>query len=711
MLDVALASGIGLVFSSVINGAGGEYGRRLASQAGALASLTRGRETRHPTTRAELEELLSELLPRVPESGPLHDAWAALVQALPPDAAVLRGRAELPPTAYGFTDREKVLRALTKEANRSTPSEPGVAVLYGARGVGTSATALCWGRRNESRFPDGRFYVDLRGVGGGERGPTPDVVLRKVLCAMGVARERLPSTEEGLAELYQRLLRDRKALVLVDHASSAAQVRPLVPTSPKVFLVVTASAPVFAMTGLGKLVEVPPMRDGDARRMLARLTATDVVADNEHRLPTLLEQCAGNVYALTLLASRLVREASEPEPSQEPPMADPVREAVLRTSARLPSATARLCRLTALAGWHSFGARMSARAADVPVVEAEEMLGAAESARLVERTAQGYRFRPGVREVLAEAAGAQDGGPACSTAVARMLEELLDRARYAAHAALPESWRVEEPPGASGHPDQDPGAGVAMLLEELDNLLRAVFLADEYGHVDQALSFARALWPLQLKAGRCAEVLPALRRAVELADSKHPGTRASAALHFQVSHCLGEQQRYEEADAAAVRALEAERAAGHPRGQASCVEQRGLLRLGSGRRSEAWQYLEEAKQIYLRIAPGEEGSRDVPRALALIDRHQGRALRVSQPAQARLLLERALEFFAPSSRDGEAYNRARVLTDLAETLLDLDEQARAERLITEAEELLRPQLAGPHLDYLAALRTRCQGAS
>ncbi|CAM5594660.1 hypothetical protein SANTM175S_02607 [Streptomyces antimycoticus] len=55
--------------------------------------------------------------------------------------------------------------------------------------------------------------------------------------------------------LYRRLLAGRRALVVIDHASSAAQVRALVPATPDVFLLVVASGPALALEA--ERIEVP----------------------------------------------------------------------------------------------------------------------------------------------------------------------------------------------------------------------------------------------------------------------------------------------------------------------------------------------------------------------------------------------------------------------------------------------------------------------
>ncbi|MEU4090748.1 tetratricopeptide repeat protein, partial [Streptomyces aureus] len=120
----------------------------------------------------------------------------------------------------------------------------------------------------------------------------------------------------------------------------------------------------------------------------------------------------------------------------------------------------------------------------------------------------------------------------------------------------------------------------------------------------------------------------------------------------------------------------------------------------------------EAESVYRRIGPGEEGASDLPRALALVQRHQGRALRgMGRLDESRRRLERAVDFFAGHTGTlPEAYNRARALTDLAEVLHEAGDDTAALATINEAEAFL-PSSATPHRAYLAGLRRRCEAAT
>ncbi|MWA14556.1 ATP-binding protein [Streptomyces sp. BA2] len=711
MLEVVALSALTAFLTAAGNGAAGEMGKQLLLSTGALARRTMGRETPMPAGPEGWQTLAAQMHPRLGRDPQRADEWALLVRSLPEQAVALSGTGGLPPASRDFTNRQRTLRQLKREATRPAAGRPRVALLHGPPGIGTTAVALHLGAAHYAQFPDGRFYVDLRDASTGN-GPEPATVLLRLLRQMGVAPERIPVTTAGREQLYRQVTDGRRALVVVDHATSAAQVRRLIPATPDVFLLVVVSGRPFVLEA--ERVAVPPLSDRYAVQMVRKVAGPEKAARAKARMPQLLEHCAGNAFALKAEAMRLLTDEADPAPDADPapePRADgpgghPVRAAAQHACDRLPPETARLVRLTALGGWPSVDDRLAAAAAGVAPEEAARMLAEAADVQLLELAAdERYRFRPEVRRYLADTAGPEHGIPECSAAVERALDALLNRALHAAHAALPQSWRTEPAP-RDGEAYRDEAQGVAVLAAEVANVVRAVSVAQEYQHITTALRLARALWPLQLKAGHWDEVLPALRVAARCADAHHPRSRMAAALHFQLGHCLGELERWEEAENAAHAAVESERAAGHVRGEASAVELLGLLSLYQWRYEAAYERFAEAERVYRRITSGQEGAQDVARALALAERHQGRALRgMGRTAESRRLLEAAADFFR---EQGERYNQARALTDLAETLHDAGERSEALTKITEAEALLTPA-AAPHLRYLAGLRLRCEG--
>ncbi|WP_282695979.1 tetratricopeptide repeat protein [Streptomyces sp. CC208A] len=708
MLEVVALSALTTFLLGVGNGVAGEIGKNLTLSAGALVRRTLGRETPLPAGAEERRELAGRVHARLGRDPRRAGEWALMLEGVP-DETVEPSQGAMPPAPWAFTNQAKALKELLREADRPWEGRPRVALLSGPAGSGSTSVALRLGAEARDRFPDGRYYVDLRDTSG-ETGPEPAGVLLRLLREMDVDPDRIPATEAGRERLYRKLTAGRRALVVIDHTTSLAQVRGLVPSTPDVLLVVVVSGPPLLLEA--ERVAVPPLSDRHAKQLVRKVAGPEHATRVKARLPGVLDRCRGNAFALHAEARLLARDEPEPEAGTGAWRDHPVRTAAHLASLRLGPEAVRLCRLTALGGWPSVSAALAAAAADVHEATAARLLDEAVDVGLLEPLPDlRYRFRPEIRRQLAETATAEYGLGACAAAVDRVLEALLGQVLPASRAALPESWRTELPEEYRDRAGEVTD-GIAVLAAEVANVARAVVVAEEHRRTGTALWLARALWPLQLKAGYWDEVLPALRSAARCAEESRADERTAAALHFQLAHCLGEMGRWEQAGRAARAAVTYERAAGHPRGEASAVELLGLLSLNRWSYEEAYERFTEAESVYRRIETGQEGAADLPRALALIERHQGRALRgMGRLDEARRCLENAVDFFA--GRTGappEAYNQARALTDLAEALHDGGDDTAALARIAEAETLL-PASAAPHRAYLAGLRRRCEAAS
>ncbi|MFF7648251.1 hypothetical protein ACFZCY_00030 [Streptomyces sp. NPDC007983] len=80
----------------------------------------------------------------------------------------------------------------------------------------------------KARFPDGQLYVNLRGYDPGEP-VTAQEALHRFLTGLGVPANAVPVNTESAAALFRSLPADRRILIVLDNAATAAQVRPLLP--------------------------------------------------------------------------------------------------------------------------------------------------------------------------------------------------------------------------------------------------------------------------------------------------------------------------------------------------------------------------------------------------------------------------------------------------------------------------------------------------
>ncbi|MET9508610.1 tetratricopeptide repeat protein [Streptomyces flavidovirens] len=709
MLDPMSLAAITAVLGAVGSGMANEAGKRAWESAGGLVRRIAGRDVAAPTSGVEREAVARVVFEGVHRDPQLALRWEAFTQGMPSTRGA-SGRPQLPPSVRFFTDRREAMKLLDEEASRPADGRPRVALLHGAEAMGTSTLAVHWGNKEAQRYPDGQLYVDLHGESS-STALDAFSALRRLLRQLGVPEEEIPPSAEGRIEHFRRLVSGRQLLVVVDHAHSAAQLRPLITAAPGLFTLVVSRHPLPGLDALR--IPVGPLADKDARRLLTEIAGKPAVAAARAVLPPLLARCGGSPYALRAAALRLSQPLLAPHVREESAMHEdePVRTAVEDAYRSLDADVARVYRLVSLRAWPAITPAAAAHAAQADERDAARILAELADRQLLEHTDDGrFRYRPAVRRHAEQAAVRDDGIPACAGAVSRVVDGYLSLALSAARGALPESWRVPPlpvPPDPRDYTDR--GQALSVLAAESGNIVEAMRAAEEFGNHDTVMALGQALWPLQLKAGHHDELLPALRLASSTAAAHQPGSRAAGALKAQLAHTLTELQRYEEAEALALAAAADERAAGHLRGHASSVEFLGLLRLRQWRFAEAYACFDEAGEIYDGIGPDDEGAADLPRARALLERHRGRALRgMGRHQEAREHLEGALRFFRER---GEAYNTARVLTDLAETCLDAQDHAAALPLVEEAIAKLAGERAEYHLAYLRAMRERCLSRS
>ncbi len=106
-------------------------------------------------------------------------------------------------------------------------------------GIGKTALILHWAHRARERFPNGQLYADLRGYSADTQAK-PSEVLARFLRACEVPADRVPLDADEAEAAYRSLLADRRMLVVLDNASCASQVRPLLPGGRNCAVAVTS---------------------------------------------------------------------------------------------------------------------------------------------------------------------------------------------------------------------------------------------------------------------------------------------------------------------------------------------------------------------------------------------------------------------------------------------------------------------------------------
>jgi DNA-binding SARP family transcriptional activator/tetratricopeptide (TPR) repeat protein len=311
---------------------------------------------------------------------------------------------QLPAALTDFVGRSRELAEIRRVATAGT----GVAVvaIAGLPGVGKTSLAVRAAHELRDRFGGPALYLDL----GGEANPVPPgEALARLLRALGVPDLRIPADPSERAGLLRAILSGRAAVLVLDNAASAAQVRPLIPGDRAVVLV-TSRRTLVDLDGAHRL-QLRQMATPEAVALLGNVIGHDRVAGDPAAAAELVGHCGGLPLAVRIVAAQLV---SRPQWSLRQAAGwlarlttrldhltrsdRSVRAVFAATYQPLPDAARRLLRGLALHDLVDAPAWMAAAILDSGAAVGEEALAALVEANLVEvhRTdaADRYRYRP-----------------------------------------------------------------------------------------------------------------------------------------------------------------------------------------------------------------------------------------------------------------------------------------------------------------------------
>ncbi|MGX1372437.1 tetratricopeptide (TPR) repeat protein [Streptomyces canus] len=561
----------------------------------------------------------------------------------PPAGAPRPPRNDLPRDVPDFTGRAAQLAAVLDGVAGSR-----VIALDGMAGVGKTCLAVHAAHRLAADYPDAQLYLDLHGFTEGRRPLDPDRALRTLLAALDVPSEKVPQDGgvEELAACWRSELAHRRAVVVLDNAADADQVRPLLPgAGPSVALITSRNR----LLGLD---EVPPvsldvLTEQESAELLAR--ASGETDSREGRLARdpgataeVLRLCGRLPLALRLAAARLRHRPGWTVGILVERMAEGASEfdtAFAMSVRQLDRAKARLFRLLGLLPGSSFDEYVAAALSDVPLRSARAMLEDLLDAHLVQQPAAGrYRLHDLVHQHARRASMEQDSPADRDRAQLRVLDYYV-HAAAAADAAMPflslsREATVDRPP--TELPEfHDKIAALIWFGTEYLNLLAAFEAAEEAGadrHMCELPRFMRTYF-----ARRCGTTMlnglfeRSLAAAQRLAD---PLQLAEA--HSDLGFARYNAGRTAEASAAYEAAAALVLRAQDVRAEAELTMRRGYLRWDEG-------YVEEPLELF-RLAGKLYADADCPMGTAHATAYEAWALlQLGHRDEAARLARTALE--------------------------------------------------------------------
>ncbi|WP_113698213.1 ATP-binding protein [Amycolatopsis albispora] len=506
--------------------------RALAKQAGLSSSSLSRYLTGRLVPPWEAVVALCRAVGRDPR--PLRPIWAEAAKA---GAAPPPRRNDLPADLIDFTGREAEY-ARVEELLRTA----GAVAIDGMPGVGKTSLAVHVGHRLAAAYPDGGLYLDLRGFTPGEQPLDAQTALGRLLGALEISQP--PAGTDERAALWRSELSRRRALVVLDNAVDAEQVRPLLPGAGQSAVLITSRSRLVSLDGVPP-VSLAPLADDDAAHLFGR--AAGVALAEEEAVGQVLSQCGGLPLALRMAGARLRHRPGWTVAV----LAERLREGAGRFDAvfgmsleQLDAEQRRVFRLLGVLPGADFDEAAVVALTGLPRGRVEAALEELVDAHLVQEPSPGrYRMHDLLRRYAADLAAEEE--PQADAAVRRVLEHYLAEA-IAHDRVLPSPRRPQPSHG-------DPAKAMAWFDLEYVNLIAAFDAAVRLG-VD--------------------EVVAELPQAMHVWFFRHRGT--------------GDQTRLLDAAAAAAGRL------GRDRERASLLSDLGFAHAAAGRLTEALAAYEEA---------------------------------------------------------------------------------------------------------------------
>ncbi|MER6526364.1 tetratricopeptide repeat protein [Streptomyces sp. NPDC001508] len=444
-----------------------------------------------------------------------------------------------------------------------------ISTITGPAGVGKTALAVHLAHEAADRFPDGQFYVDLRGFDPAAPPTRPQDALRGFLEALGVPAAHAPEGLDAQAALYRSLSAGRRLLVLLDNARDAAQVRPLLPGTPGCLVLVTSrnrlgglvSADGAHPVALGTLTPAEArsalaLRIG-AARVAAEPRATDEIVRLTARLPLALAVVAARAadrptFPLATLAEQLRAAHGGLEAFRDADPAIDVRAVFSWSYDALGPSAARMFRLLSLHPGPEVTLHAGAALTGEPVSRARALLAELADARLVtERTPGRYACHDLLRAYATELVRATESEDERRASLRRMLDHLLHTAHTAALLFDPPTAVITPvPPAEPSTPPQplaDEATALAWLTGERAVLLGAFRQAVDLELDAHVWQFAWCLERFHERFGHWPEYL-ALQRAALEAARRLAAPVALAQAHLGLGRACMLLRRYTEAE-------------------------------------------------------------------------------------------------------------------------------------------------------------------
>lgn len=606
--------------------------------------------------------------------------------------------AQLPLAPRSFAGRDGELGEL--RTLRATHRERSLlVVLTGPAGVGKTSLALRWLHEFRAEYPDGQLFTDL---GGAQPTPvTPTEVLDWFLVSTGVAAKRVPVEQVRREALYRSVTANRRLVVLLDNAVSAAQVRPLLPTGVPSVIVVTSR---YRMSGLAldgaRWIDVAPLDDDGSLLVLREMIGGRRVADEADAAQEIAGLCGGMPLALSVLGARLATRPRRSLGRQLAELRDEQRLPALPFAGEVSVGTVldaayevldedaeHLYRRCAFHPGREFGVEVAAAAAGWSRSRTESTMDELVEANFVAEIGDSrFTYHDLLRLHARHRFAVEDGTQQEPVLVRRMIDWYLRRMVSADLTIHPLRLRLGP---CYANPEHEPAFAdardaLSWLEIERANVRAVVDAAWRHHWYGLVWQLCEALWGFFLHTRHYGDWIEMHRVGIAGAQ-RCADRRAEARMRSQLGYAYAKLRRFDESATENTRALRLAEAEQDEPGRATALSQLGRVARGTGDLRAALRYYRDARDVQQSL-----GQR---RNVALCRRRVGDVL--SQLGEHAAAAEELRAAAAEMAGCGDRNQHARTLMFLGAAYLRVDRADLADQALGEALAIVR-DLGSPY---------------
>ncbi|WP_246001916.1 ATP-binding protein [Allorhizocola rhizosphaerae] len=528
-------------------------------------------------------------------------------------AAQVRVQDTLPPDLAVFTGRTPELDQLRQALHHTQHDGEAVVIsaIEGMAGVGKTQLAVHAGHLlARERQLDRVLFVNLRGFHPDPTQPPADpaAVLDGFLRLLGVPGQQIPHDLAARTAAYRRRLAGTHALVVLDNAADAEQVRPLLAGTPGSLTLVTSRRSLTDLQPATRL-SVDVFTPEEAIDFLTRAVPEVAVGADPHAAARIADRCGYLPLALSLVAGHvrstpgwtLTDHADRLDECHHHRRLDSGVQLALDLSyQRLPTDRQRLLRLVALHPGQDFDVYAAAALTAADLTTTGDRLHDLCSDHLLQQAAPGrYSFHDLVRAYAMDRAVDQDRPPERRAALTGLFDFYLATAATAMDVVYPHERqrRATVQPARTATPElSEKDRADRWLDAELANLLAAAQHAAAHGWPEHTWQLSAILDRHLLTRSRYRDAQTLHRRGLHLA--RHLGNQPAEMNALNglgyVDRILG---RYEQAASHFGRALHIAQDIGDRNGELQSLSGFGHVRWMLGRHEQAGDHYERALQI------------------------------------------------------------------------------------------------------------------